>query len=114
MRTLHSLHTVDVEPGQSGVTLRNGLKWADALDEPILLCECSQRGNTGCNVVGKAIVSGIWKGKFQDLPAKLIEHEHEEASRVYSGLLFSMRRAYGENWPEDSDVVAMTYYRIIE
>jgi hypothetical protein len=109
MRTLHMLHSLDVEPGNPGSTVRNGLKWADALGQSIELCVCDKEGNH--EVKGHAMVMGIWQGMFFEIPARLIEREHEVRSRTYSGLLASMRNAYGENFREDNFVVVLSYQR---
>lgn len=118
MRTLHMLHALDCEVGSIGVTFRNGLKWSDSIGELIELCVCTKvdakpfEPYTDHVVEGHAKVVGIWAGPFADLPAQLIEHEHEESSRVYSGLLNSMRRAYGPDFSEYDTVVGLSYRRI--
>lgn len=104
------LHSLDVEPGNPGSTVRNGNKWADALGDFIELCVCDKAGNH--DVQGHGVVTGVWLGGFADIPARLIEREHEVRSRTYSGLLASMRNAYGENFEENSAVVVLTYKRI--
>jgi hypothetical protein len=104
------LHSLDVEPGNSGSTVRNGPKWSDAINQTIELCVCDKAGNH--DVKGHAVVTGIWEGLFYQIPAKLIEREHELRSRSYSGLLDSMRNAYGENFQEDNSVVILTYNRV--
>jgi len=116
MRTLHNLHTVDVGPGEIGVTARNGTKWSNSEDgernsihEEIVLCECL---NNEHKVVGSAIIEQVWLGQFQDIPAKFIEQEHELSSRYYTGLLSSMRRAYGEDFSENSPITILAYRRI--
>lgn len=115
MRTLHMLHALDCEVGSIGVTFRNGLKWSDSIGELIELCICAPdllAPHEDHRVEGHAKVVGIWAGPFADLPAQLIEHEHEESSRVYSGLLNSMRRAYGPDFSEYDTVVGLSYRRI--
>jgi hypothetical protein len=112
MKTLHSLHAVEVVPGEVGVTLRLGEKWFKTKDgETIELCECSA-DNTTHTVVGHAEIVGRWYGMFTYLPARLIEKEHEISSRMYSGLLKSMRRAYGQDFNEESNCTALSYKRI--
>jgi len=110
MRTLHMLHSLDVEVGNPGSTVRNGSKWADALGQLIELCVCDKEGNH--EVQGHGQVTGIWTGEFFNIPAQLIEREHEVRSRTYSGLLASMRNAYGEDFPASAQVVVLTYQRI--
>lgn len=126
MRTLHNLHTIDINPGQTGVTVRNGDKWADALNDKIELCECamvyykhaslgpstvSQPPEMQHKIVGHGVVIEIWNGEFKNIPARYIEHEHEERSRMYSGLLESMRKAYGETFSEANHVTVLVYNR---
>lgn len=119
-RVLHNLHKVEIDPGTYGSTVRKGSKWADAVPgTKIDLCECASSclaanhvEERDCIVVGVGEVAGLWHGKFYDIPAKMIEHEHEKLSRQYSGLLFSMRRAYGQDFQEHDDVVILTYERM--
>jgi hypothetical protein len=125
VRVLHSLHTIDVEPGEIGVTVRLGDKWYDAHGE-IVLCVCSARcldsftcdkpadyiECDNCSRVGRAQVVETVFCRFGDVPARLIEHEHEERSRLYSGLLASMRKAYGDEFGEEDEVTVLVYRRI--
>lgn len=116
MQKLHMLHSLDCEVGQRGSTVRNGLKWADVQGQQIELCVCAHRQTDiyTCpqeDVQGLATVENIWVGKMCDVPAKLIETEHEIRSRQYSGLLDSMRKAYGDAFSEDNQVVVLTYLR---
>jgi hypothetical protein len=124
---MHMLHTLDVEPGGIGVTVRNGLKWADANNEDLILCVCSNRcmdsvcyedpaaeacGN--CDRQGTGKVVEIWTGAFYDVPARLIENEHEICSRSYTGLYTSMIKAYGgwTDFYDGSDVTVVAYERL--
>jgi hypothetical protein len=111
MRTLHMLHTLDTPTGHQGSTVRNGMKWADALGQNIELCVCLPTP-ADHKIEGHAVVTGVWDGKFADIPARLIEREHEERSRTYSGLLASMRHAYGPEFGENNQVVVLTYSRV--
>ena len=106
MRTLHSLHTIDLNDGEIGTTVRNGDKWRDSYDETLLICECLNGTHT---IVGEGKVVGLWRGEFKDIPARLIENEREISSRLYSGLLHSMRRGYGPEFTEYNEVIALTY-----
>ena len=117
MRILHMLHSLDCKVGEIGVTARNGSKWSDALGQIIALCVCTHRQTDTytCpeeDIQGHGKVISVWRGSFSAIPARLIEHEHELESRGYSGLLHSMRRAYGEAFSENNDVVVLTYERI--
>jgi hypothetical protein len=96
IRVLHNIHPIDTDVGEFGVTVRRGLKWADAkIDEQLDLCVCPQGPDGPHEVVGRGTVVGVWGGAFHQIPGRMIENEHEESSRMYSGLLASMRRAYG-------------------
>ncbi len=119
MRTLHMLHDLDCAVGQFGSTVRKGNKWADAMGLTLELCVCTQR--FGCDaahnpfwehyVEGHGVVTDIWSGIFKDVPARYLEREHEIRSRQYSGLLASMRKAYGTDFSEDESVTIVTYLR---
>src|SRR6185295_10469414 len=112
MRTMHMLHSLDLDVWHEGVTVRKGFKWADVeMGEELDLCVCTRDPETH-DVQGKGTVEGVWVGRFGELPASLIELEHEESSRVYSGLLESMRRAYGEDFEEDTFVTVVMYTRV--
>ena len=114
MRTLHMLHSLDCEKGQFGTTVRKGNKWADAFGLTLELCVCEVHPALCCiehKISGHGLVTDIWEGKFKDVPARYLEYEHEIRSRQYSGLLESMRKAYGQDFNEDEQVVILTYLR---
>jgi len=108
---LHSLHAVEIEPGEKGVTVRLGVKWINSKNTEIELCECL---NGQHRIIGKAIITDLWYGPFFSLPARFIEKEHEISSRMYSGLMKSMQRAYGSKFKDDSLVVALEYEREVK
>jgi hypothetical protein len=104
------LHLLECKAGEIGVTVRKGPKWADSIGQEILLCVCDGEGNH--DIQGKGIVLDAWMGQFKNVPARWLEKEHEKMSRVYSGLLTSMRRAYGPEFNEEEEVTALMYNRI--
>jgi hypothetical protein len=111
MRTLHMLHSLDCEVGQNGTTVRRGDKWAGMQPgDHIELCVCT-RDPESHDVQGEAMVLGAWEGVFRDVPAWAIEHEHEVRSRMYSGLLASMHKAYGPEFSENERVTVLLYRR---
>ena len=112
MRTLHMLHTLDVEIGKIASTVRNGFKWADLkTGERLELCVCLPTPQDH-NIAGEGVVVNLWFGRFQDIPAKLIANEHEVRSRTYKGLLDSMKKAYGDSFHEFSPVTVVVYERV--
>ncbi len=119
MRTLHMLHSLDVEVEQMASTVRNGFKWADLESgEQIELCVCT-RGegmvdgtiSETHDVQGIGRVVDLWFGRFNSIPARVLQWEHEMRSREYTGLLASMRNAYGVDFDESSSVTVVVYYR---
>ena len=109
MLQLHNKHELDVAVGQSSFTVRYGNKWRDT---PIgAQIELFVTRNDITNLEGAAVVEGVTIMKFRDIPAKLIETQQEASARVYSGLLESMRRAYGSDFSEDSEVICLAYKR---
>lgn len=122
MRTMHMLHELEAPVGTSAVTVRLGPKWADSLAQDIELCVCrtlclqveglTADMRTVHTIEGHGVVEHIWTGKFLDIPARLIQIEHEIASRQYDGLYLSMKRAYGEQFHASSDVTVVTYRRL--
>lgn len=113
MKVIHNLHRIDTKVGEIGVTVRDGSKWYNivAPGDKIELCECTEDREVH-SIVGHGEVIQLYMGKFSNVPAKYIEFEHEKTSRIYSGLLKSMRKAYGEDWFEDSLVTVLFYKRI--
>ena len=114
MRTLHTLHRLDVEPGDLAVTVRNGPRWADSLGVELSLCTCvPDSDGTGMEevVVGTGVVVGVWQGLFANIPARLTELADHLPASLYSGLLADMQWAYGDDFGPDNRVTAITYRR---
>jgi hypothetical protein len=106
------LHSLDAGLGATASTVRNGFKWADLEErEQIELCVCTRDPETH-DVQGTGVVLALWFGYFKDIPARLLKYEHEVRSREYSGLLDSMRKAYGDTFNEVSPVTVIVYRRI--
>jgi len=113
------LHSLDADLGATASTVRNGFKWADLEErEHIELCVCTPEPedeygkHESHDVQGEGVVLALWFGYFKDIPAKLLSYEHEVRSREYSGLLASMRKAYGNAFSEDAPVTVIIYRRI--
>jgi hypothetical protein len=108
MHTLDNLHEVTTGMGEVGATVRLGGKWAARLKvgDKFQLQETLDGTSM---IVGAGQASRIWQGSFSDIPFWAFEEEHEETS--YDGLLESMRKAYGEDFDEDSHVTALCYVR---
>lgn len=130
---LDNLHTVDIGVGETGVTVRLGAKWWDRLLSYLSADQVPQVETSGklsfseekapeirlqetiegvSEIVGSGEVREAMMCRFRDIPARLLEIEHEEESRTYSGLLASMERAYGDDFSEDSRVTVFTYVRV--
>lgn len=123
-KVMHMLHDLDLEVNQIGTTVRNGLKWRVDKGTELLLCVCTDRCLTSicneawsedvcgnCHRVGRGQVLSTWTGKFRDIPARLIENEHEIRSRLYSGLYDSMEKAYGDSFRGGATVTVVEYVR---
>lgn len=116
-------HDFETPVGELGVTVRRGFKWAMVpMGTPLELWRCGephygvcpeigQGGEYCCKQQGVGLVAGHWVGQLKDLPARVIEREHEAESRSYSGLLFSLRRAYGQDFSDGEYVTALFYVR---
>lgn len=113
-------HDFEVEIGDVGVTVRKGSKWADSVDMgltdvELINCgephtgDCTQE--KGCVYCGTAQLLGYWYGSLENIPKGLLALEHEKASRTYEGLLYSLKRAYGE-FDEKDFFTALIYLRI--
>ena|SRR5690349_2874149 len=125
IRVMHMLHPLDATVGEVATTVRLGTRWADSRGDELILCVCDAHclapetcydpaagvPCANCERVGRGIVRNIWVGRFKDVPALEIEHEHEASSRCYSGLKASMERAYGNKFDEFKTVTVVTYQR---
>lgn len=120
-------HDFTVPHGFVGVTVRRGTKWQVAPGTIVDLWECD-RGHAGacphyvdddahgghatCVRRGQAQVLGWWTGALIDLPEGLLALEHEPTSRTFTGLLASLRRAYGPKLLTSAEVTALAYLRL--
>lgn len=109
---LCNLHQIDISVGQIGTTVRRGNKWFNQAkpQQEIELCVCNEVGNH--NVIGVGVIEEMLFTTFSEIPARLIESEHEMSSRLYSGLLYSMRKAYGKDFNESELVTVIKYRRV--
>jgi hypothetical protein len=105
------LHSLDAKVHTLASTVRLGGKWSDLeYGENIELCVCTRDPETH-DVQGIGEVVVIWFGRFCDIPARLLQYEHEERSRQYGGLKESMENAYGDKFLPDRPVVVIVYLR---
>ena len=164
MRVMHMLHTLDIDPEATGVTVRLGFKWAEIGEGAgLFLCTCEApcedpadcgrlfyektvefqdlhdgfaEGKSqvvelplpdpedgekkvvfnlwtckNCTIQGTGAVYDTWVGRFFDIPARLLQWEHEERSRSYLGLRDSMGKAYPDAFAENSYVTLVMYKR---
>jgi hypothetical protein len=113
--TLHNLHTIDIEPGEIGVTVRRGMKWSGAKPgDEIKLCVCVEGdGDTQVHsIVGRGIVTYARLTYMLGIRAWELDHEHSASARTYRGLMDGMRRAYGPDFDEWEDVIVLHYRRV--
>ena len=100
--TLHTLDPPNVAIGGNGATVFNGKDWydleMDLLPEVVNLCVCTPDHH----LVGTAEVMSVSVYEFMEVPARFLEDEQSEDSSTYSGLLATMKRAYGEDFSEES------------
>lgn len=113
---LKAIHSFDVDLGEEFCTVRRGYSWADETqvgDELNLVLQ-NPDDRTQEQVVGKAIITRRIKvEQFNLIEARHIEREHQASSRMYSGLLESMRAAYGKDFRQD-EPVTVVFYRVTE
>lgn len=114
MKQLKAIHPFDIVVGGTYVTVRRGWKWADETTngEEIELIRQDPNDRTQEKKVGSATIT-IRKvlETFHSISARDIEFEHEADSRLYSGLLASMRNAYGNDFMQD-EPVCLIFYRV--
>lgn len=119
MIQLEAIHSFDTPVGRTAVTVRRGDKWMQravdifAEDQPLFeLVQQDPRMREVKTVVGHGALISANLTRFCDISARDIQYEHEESSRLYDGLLASMRRAYGDEFSEDENVTVVTYLRV--
>ena len=112
-KQLQSLHAIELNVGEVGTTVRNGRKWYDqvVVTDIVDLVVQTHLGDKG-RKVGTGRIFSKKLVIFFDILARDIDSEHEISSRNYSGLLASMRKAYGDDFDEDSLVTVLAYRRI--
>lgn len=84
-------------------TVRLGDKWKKITNKEDLLeiwfCEESHYGRCGaakgCGFKGTAEVHEHWYGALRDVPARLIQHEHNKQCRELEGLKQRLNEIYG-------------------
>lgn len=106
-------HEFDVAVGQIGVTVRRGFKWAQVPRGTTveLYYQHSPEKGLSDEFRGTAEVVGHWVGQLHNIPARVIEMEHEASSRLYSGLVESLKRGYGP-FEENEYFTALFYRRV--
>jgi hypothetical protein len=92
---------------REGHEVRLKMPWKEKkrkTDLPIWCC-------TNCEVQGTAGVFDYWVGRFAEIPARLLQWEHDKSSRDYAGLVEAMTRAYGDKFAEHVFVTLVLYRR---
>lgn len=112
---LKAIHPFDVELGEEYCTVRRGDSWVTETqvgDELDLVLQ-NPEDRTQEQVVGRGVITRrILIDQFNLIEARHIEREHEASSRMFSGLLASMRAAYGKNFMAD-EPVTIVFYRVL-
>jgi len=106
MQSIHFLDKNQPNVGQEATTCRKGLKWYNQVnvdDEVNLVLD------PGGAVFGRAVVTRLWFGWFRQVPALLVEIEHDPTCRTYSMLLACMKDIYDDF--KDTDLVTVVQYR---
>ena len=112
MRKLHMLHSLNLNVGDLGVNVRRINNWFGVKDGDLLeLCVCTKDPETH-KIEGHGKIEFLEAYNFRNIPARLLEFEHEEMSRRYFGLLESMRRDYGKEFNEHEQVLVIGYRRV--
>ena len=112
MRTLHNLHTIDIESGTVGSTVRKGRKWSDVRrGDELELCVCTKDPETH-EVVGYGLVEHVRLTYPRGILAWELRNEHAVEARTYDGLIEGLERAYGE-FSEYDEFVVMHYRRSV-
>lgn len=112
---LAAVHKFNVLEGSDYTTVRRGTRWAASkIGDPVELVIQDPANREAYAVIGMGSILGIEViKKFRDIPARVLEREHELSSRIYSGLLESMQRAYGSVF-KDTDEVTVVSYVVVE
>lgn len=90
------------------VTVRNGTKWFDLVKCGHTLC-LNESG--GIDDVGQAVVLHAWKYELCQIPASLLNYEHDPRCRTYSGLVKTLEEAYNTSFYGDEEVTVLMLWR---
>lgn len=92
---------------KTNVTVRKGVKWHGAEGE--YMARPTKREDPLDEPTIKIVILDTEIHRFRDLPARVLDKEHDERACTYSGLLKGMREAYGESFHED-EYVTVVYF----
>jgi len=91
------------------VTVRKGVKWHGAEGE--FAARPTKKEGLSDKRKALIVISQTAIHHFRNLPAKVIDLEHDRRARTYSGLLKGMREAYGEDFSEN-EYVTVVFFKV--
>lgn len=100
------------------VTVRVGEKWRYSYDNQnshpmayVSICDEPHLGDCGddCERLGIADFKGEWFGILGNIPAAVIEREHEPGCQTFSGLRQRLQEVYGSDVGNQTFVTALTF-----
>ena len=109
---IHTLEFLNnVHSGCCGnVTVRLGLKWF----RQVAPGDIVNIAETGKKPDAQARIYGVFASPMIGIPWDLLDLEHDESCRDYSGLLAGMKTAYPDAEINDDTVVTCLIYDIID
>lgn len=107
------------QPLKSATTVRLGTKWNRFVENEgrgveVWRCPEPHRGScrksdVDCEHVGGGVIEYKWVGPYSEIPARIVEAEHEPDSRTYDSLAETLRDIYGDSFDHHSTVTAMEF-----
>lgn len=89
------------------VTVRNGRKWDTLVDKLPFQVVIKKTGDDAvlyqAEIVGKMILP------CNEIPEDILLLEHDDNCTDSEGLVLAMKRAYGEDWQENSEVTVLFF-----
>jgi len=104
-RMLNTLKGVILKPGESGITIRRGIKWADAQKGDRLILTVGRPPED--KLVGAGLVQSVAMMRFCDIPDQVWPQMHTD-NKTYETVLAAMHRAY-EGFCTKEVVVVLKY-----
>lgn len=92
----------------ANVTVRKGVRWHTI--EGVHIAKPTDENDKRKK---KIVILDTEIYRFRELPARVIDKEHDGRARTYLGLLEGMREAYGDDFNEDEYVTVVYFVEVL-